>query len=236
MGRMLTLLWEVIRFWLRFALGLGVLSLAYFGQALVLARIPANPDFQPTPDGILIFVQSNGVHTDLVLPVQTAVIDWTTFVPPEQFRPADQPFSYISFGWGELELYREVPVWADFTPGIAVRSMLLPTRSALHISYLEQQPTPTSWVRPLHISTTQYNELVQHILASFRLDEQGQIINLNCCWYAGWNDNFYDSPAAYHLFATCNNWTNEALQKAGLPTGRAAIFDTDILRYLADEP
>ncbi|MCA9982015.1 MAG: DUF2459 domain-containing protein, partial [Anaerolineales bacterium] len=136
------------------------------------------------------------------------------------------------FGWGEQRLYREVPEWSDFTPEIAVSSMMWPTPSAMHVYYLTTPPPESSHVVRLLIDETQYAALIAHIQASFTLDEDGHIINLNCCWYPGFNDNFYDSPHSYHFLHTCNVWTNDALKKADLPTGRWALFDTDILRHL----
>ena len=38
---------------------------------LVVGLIPVNNDFQPTEDGIQIFLVSNAVHADIILPVST---------------------------------------------------------------------------------------------------------------------------------------------------------------------
>ena len=44
------------------------------GGLSVFVAIPVNRDFAETPGGIPVAVCSNGIHTDFVLPVKTAVI------------------------------------------------------------------------------------------------------------------------------------------------------------------
>src|SRR5438128_2061596 len=54
---------------LRIAAGIVTLPLLYFLAALFLGLVPANVAFrQPAEGGVLIYVRSNGVHTDLVMP------------------------------------------------------------------------------------------------------------------------------------------------------------------------
>ena len=61
---------------LRLAAGVALAVGGYLAAALGLGFLPVNSGFRPTPGGTEIFVCSNGVHTDFVLPVAT----------PEQLR------------------------------------------------------------------------------------------------------------------------------------------------------
>ena len=45
-------------------------------------------------------------------------------------------------------------------------------------------------------------------------------------------DNFYEANYNYHLFKTCNTWTNESLKVAGVKTSSLALFESGILRWL----
>ena len=46
------------------------------------------------------------------------------------------------------------------------------------------------------------------------------------------NDNFYEAHGNYHLFNTCNAWTNEALQTIGVKTGWLALSSNGIMDHL----
>src|SRR5262245_2445747 len=63
---------------LRWLARAAVLALAlaalYGGLALILPRIPLHSDWKNPESGIVIYVESNGVHTDFVLPARTATI------------------------------------------------------------------------------------------------------------------------------------------------------------------
>jgi uncharacterized protein (TIGR02117 family) len=217
-------------------LGLGVATAVFFLVATLLGRVPLNQPYQPSAEAnIPIYVLSNGVHTDLLVPLQHEVWDWTTVIPLGEFEQVeDTAVAYLGFGWGEQRLYREVPEWSDLTAEIAISAMMWPTPSAMHVYLLPSAPPTSSRIVQLWIDETQYRALIEHILASFSVDEAGQLINLNCCWYPGFNDNFYASPHWYHFLNTCNAWTNAALKAADLPTGGWALFDTDIMRHLGD--
>ncbi|MDH5654622.1 MAG: DUF2459 domain-containing protein, partial [Spirochaetia bacterium] len=84
----------------------------------------------------------------------------------------------------------------------------------------------------ISISLEQYRILVQYIQSSFQKDRNGKFIRIPCCTYDGLNDNFYEAEGSYHLFYTCNSWTNEALKKIGVRAALWAPFDRAILYHL----
>lgn len=211
------------------------LLLTFILASEVGGRIQVNGDFQPTVDGIEIFVISNGIHTDIAVPYRADARDWSDIFPPTDFNPpisAADPQSYVAFGWGDRGLYENVPTWDDLTVAITIESMFWPTQSAMHVTYLAGPPAVGEWVRPVKISEAQYAILIGEIEKSFVRDAAGQPISLRCCWYDHINDNFYESPPRYHLLRTCNNWTNRVLKKTGVPTALWTPNQDHILRHL----
>ena len=200
-----------------------------------LGGITVNADFEPDPNGIEIFVISNGVHTDIAVPAVSAQKDWTELFDPSTFQPpiTDQAPAYVSFGWGDRGLYEKVPTWDDLTFGILFTSMLLPTRSAVHVSYFLNRPNESSNVISIQISPNQYDQLIAEILATIEL-EDGSPQSLNCCFYPNFRDQFYSSPFKYHIFYTCNMWTNETLKKIGLPAAKWATRQNYIMNHLRE--
>lgn len=229
--QILVVLERILRWSLRFVALACLATMAFLLTGEVGGRITVNEDFQPTPDGIEIFLVSNGIHTDIVLPAVTDFHDWHETFPPETFDPplpAGQA-TMVAFGWGDRGLYENVPTWADLTLPIAARSLLLPTQSAMHVTYYRSRPALTPLVRQVRISPEQHRTLVQFIEDSFSRDGAGRPINLDCCWYPAINDNFYASPPRYHVLRTCNVWTNKALRVSGIRTALWTPFHDRLL-------
>lgn len=199
-----------------------------------LGKQVVNADFEPDPAGIKIYIISNGVHTDIAVPSKTDQIDWTTFLDPSTFEPPpeiEHP-AYIAFGWGDRSLFEDVPTWGDLTAPILIRSMLLPSTSAMHISYYDFGLNETNNSIAVNISAEQYEILIQAFKSSFDLDTEGNPQSLNCCFYSHLSDQFYASPTKYHMLFTCNSWTNKLLKEAGIPTARWAPRQESIMAHL----
>ena len=58
----------------------GVAAL-YVGTALALSAIPVAKADPNAPADVTVFLHTNGVHTDIVLPIKTAQIDWNQSLP-----------------------------------------------------------------------------------------------------------------------------------------------------------
>jgi len=63
---------------LKFILLLVGIIVIYVTLAAVLTWIPSNGSYLAQDEGIQLFVKSNGVHTDIVVPVRNEVYDWRT--------------------------------------------------------------------------------------------------------------------------------------------------------------
>ena len=94
----------------------------FFLTAWVGSSIPRNSGWSEAETGIPIMVESNGVHTGIVMPVVTPVKDWRETIPfAAEPLPDGRRATHISVGWGDREVYRTVATWGDLKPGTALR-------------------------------------------------------------------------------------------------------------------
>src|SRR5262245_51773754 len=89
---------------------------------------------------LVIYACDNGVHTDLVLPVAAAGIDWRATFTPGAFRGPVDGFDHIGIGWGSRDFYLNTPTWADFDVATAVRSVLW-DETVIRVDY---RPSPVA--------------------------------------------------------------------------------------------
>lgn len=195
--------------------GVGLLSaVALYGVgALVLSVIPVGPRSTPEPGDIEAYVLSNGVHTDIVVPVRTRQIDWSRTIPYTDTPAADTSRQYIGFGWGDKGFYLETPTWADLKLSTAIRAMFWLSSSAMHTTF-HYQPAVGPHCVKVYLSEAEYARLIRFIENSFRPDAHGQIQHISGHSY-GRYDAFYEARRVYNLFYTCNTWANEALKTSG---------------------
>ncbi len=232
---------------LRLAAGLALAVGGYFLAALGLGHLPVNADFRPTPGGTEIFVCSNGVHTDFVLPVATPEIDWAAWFPDADFaapEAAPSRLGYAAIGWGNLYFYLQTPTWAELRAGVALRSLLPLDPSVLHVTY-RRRPDPGENCRGLAIAPAQYRALARYIQDALLQDPDQvrvggghSVVGALKPWLLagkgyGWNDAFYRAKGRYSAVESCNVWVGRGLAAAGLPTGFWTPFDFLVLRHLA---
>ena len=201
------------------------LCLLYIVAALVLGVIPVNRHLQQTADGVPIAICSNGVHTDFVLPVKTAAVDWSTIFLPAHY-PADvSRFDHIGIGWGDLDFYRTTPSWSDFDIGIALKALTGLGPAALHVQY-RPGPGETEDCRRLVVGAPQYRALAKYIGASIVSADQPAAPGY------GTTDLFYSAQGHFSLFESCNVWVGNGLRESGLPTGLWTPFSFQVLSHL----
>lgn len=207
---------KLLRRWARRAF------LAFFGLLLTYAAlilvglIPVNRDFVESEDGIEIFVLSGAFHSDIILPVQTTVIDWRSQFNPSDFKINTEGATYIGFGWGDRNFYLHTPTWSDLKISTAANALLLPSETVMHVGYLNT-PVGQPEIRSVKISPDQYQKLVDFIIGSFQSGERGfQHIEGHSYGDA---DAFFIGSGNYHCFRTCNCWVGDALKATGVKTG-----------------
>lgn len=160
------------------------------------------------PDGIVIFVVDHGMHAGIVIDAKSVagVIAGLTF--------EDKAIRFIEFGWGDQAFYQA----ESFSFYLAVKALLLPTGSVMHVAGLRNDPEnyfPSSEVLRIRISPIRLYAMLNHMARSFTRDERGQLIDLGRGLYG--ESRFYAANGDYHLFNNCNTWSMLALNQAGIP-------------------
>ena len=203
----------------------------YILVAIILGFIPANLNFEQPEDGIDIFIVSNGVHTDFILPIKSELVDWTTFFSPYDFKHGMEMASHIAFGWGDKGFYLHTPEWKDLKFKTAFVALFLPSESAMHVT-LWNQPVENRYTEKIKINKHTYVQIIEYIRSSFLLDQEERPIKIDHPGYGSY-DLFYESVLTFHLYRTCNVWTNTGLIKSGIRTSVWTPFDKPILYQLS---
>ena len=208
--------------------GGGILgALVLYGVAAVgLSTVPVGKRGQPTPDAIEAYILSNGVHTDIVVPVRTPQIDWTQQISYADTPAADSSMRYVGFGWGDKGFYLDTPTWAELKASTAFKAMFWLGESAMHTTFHDQPIEGPNCVR-IYMSPAQYAILIDFIRKSFDYDAQGQVEHIKGHSYSRY-DAFYEAKRTYNLFYTCNSWANAALKSTGLRAAYWTPFDAGI--------
>ncbi|KUG07481.1 hypothetical protein ASU33_14120 [Solirubrum puertoriconensis] len=218
-----------MRFWPR---TLRLLMSAFVAFVVLLMSgtlIPRNAAFRQTPDGVPMYVVSNGFHTDLVLPIlePRTHTNWLqrTGNPALQARFAG--YEYIAFGWGNEAFYLESYGGRMPKLGTVLRAVL-PARTLMHVGFYRGAPRPRERVVPLRISVDEYRQLTSYIEQSFRPDSLGNWALRNEAGYSP-DDFFFRAKGRYHALRTCNDWTNQGLHRAGIRAALKAPLAASVL-------
>jgi uncharacterized protein (TIGR02117 family) len=196
-----------------FILSIISLLLIYVLAAWLLPYIPVNKNARKVgKEEVTIYIKSNGVHTDIVVPMHSPSINWNTVVPFENTDSKDTTFQYASFGWGDKGFYLETPNWSDLKFSVAFRAMFHLGTSAMHVTFYKNIVLGEK-CKEIKISVEEYQKLTAYIKKSFQYDSTGKTINIITTNDGyGLDDAFYESPGVYDLFHTCNTWANNALK------------------------
>ncbi len=157
---------------------------------------------------------TNGVHTDLVVPIQSPQFDWSKEVPFSNTVSKRTDFKYLAVGWGDKGFYLETPTWSQLKPSVAFRAAFWLSKSAMHCTFYDQMKEGKDCKKIL-ITTKQYEDLIRYIRAKFDRDENGKLIFIPTKAVYGKDDAFYDAKGSYSFLYTCNTWANNGLKAAG---------------------
>ena len=223
-------LWRhrALRYLIWLAGGLLAVPAAYITTATILGLIPANPFWHESDWGIKIFVRTNGVHTWIVMPKVTEVIDWRPYAPPEHLRdPRYGAGDHVAIGYGNRDFYLNTPSWSDLSAPTAFYALVGTGSTLLHVEH-DHAPRPNEWQRPIVLRISEYRRLTDFIRAGFRRNRDGRTIPLLGRGY-GPADMFYEAEGGYSFVLTCNEWTGRALRAAGVRTGLWTPLEQSIM-------
>lgn len=208
--------------------GLVALLLLYGAAGLAGGAIPANAGWRETPGGIPIGIETNGIHTGIVLPAAGHGVDWRSIVRAEHLSDPRRAGRYLAFGWGERRFYLETPTWGDLRPATVLAAAAGSDRTLVHVDHLRML-APTPWRRVVRVSPAEYDAIVAAIRGRFATDRPDAIPGY------GPADVFYEAQGRYTAFNTCNTWVGTVLRHAGLATGAWTPFSRSVMAH-ADAP
>jgi uncharacterized protein (TIGR02117 family) len=213
MKKMLILLAKTI-------LALMIFTAVYLFLVFAIPYIPVNSTQELNSEDVTVYIKTNGVHTDIVVPIKTKYKDWSQTIQFSQIKSQDATMQYIGLGWGDKGFYLNTPQWSDLKLSTAFVAAFGLGSSAMHATFYKEINENERCVK-IKISAAEYQNLISYIENTFKYDTNGNPIWINATTY-GQNDSFYEAKGAYTLFYTCNTWANTALkamhQKAAIWT------------------
>ncbi|WP_347051689.1 TIGR02117 family protein [Flavobacterium olei] len=198
----------------------------YVTSVLLISKITVNSDtdFIKQQKTVPIYILTNGVHTDIVVPVHNEIKDWRNQIQFSQTKSKDSLMNYIAFGWGDKGFYLDTPEWSDLKASTALKATFGVSSSAMHTTFFKQLHEGEDCKRIL-ISNENYQKLVNYISDSFSDPIHPQWIEGHSY---GKKDAFYEAKGSYSLFYTCNTWANSALKAANQKASLWTVYDKGI--------
>ncbi|MFT3681058.1 MAG: TIGR02117 family protein [Ferruginibacter sp.] len=205
--------------------------LLYLVAAFCLSRITVNKEDSPAGD-VSIFIKTNGVHTDLVVPVKNDVIDWSRTILFSNTHLKDTGnMQWLAMGWGDKGFYLQTPTWSDLKLSTAFKAAFALSTTAMHTTFYRSIKEDAD-CKKIMLTTEQYKRLVRYLQESFEYDTAGQMIPIITDANYSDADAFYEATGRYSLFKTCNSWANTGLKSCGQKACLWTAFDTAIfLKY-----
>ena len=208
---------------------MAVVLVGYGAAGMVGGAVPRNAGWTPPADGVRILVESNGVHTDLVLPKAPARVALNALFPGRDLAdPRYAAFDHVAVGWGERTFYLETPTWADVRPLTVLRAATGSDRTVLHVEHLRMPPAGED-ARAVTLRPDEYRRLIAFVRASFASDRPDAPRWHRTGYGAG--DAFYTATGRYSALATCNAGTGDALAAAGVRIGAWTPFPITVLGW-----
>jgi uncharacterized protein (TIGR02117 family) len=204
---------KFLKITLRVVLGFIAFVALYLFAAWGLSKITVSAE-PGTGQDVTIYILTNGVHTDIVVPVKNGQMDWSKELKFENTVGKDTIANFVGMGWGDKGFYLNTPTWAELKFSVAFRAAFALSTSAIHATYHKELKESSS-CKKIIISKAQYARLVTFITQSFKTDSAGHFINIKTKANYGTDDAFYEAHRKYNLFYTCNTWANNALKSCG---------------------
>lgn len=203
--------------------------IAYLGVVTLLSYITVTGEIRKVKKDVSIYILTNGVHTDIVLPLKNEHFDWSKQVNPADTKSKDTSFNYVAMGWGDKGFYLETPTWADLKVSTALKASTGISTSAMHVTFYKNMKENAT-CKKIQISSENYNKLIAYLNKSFQT-QSGKFLKIETDAVYGKTDVFYEAKGSYSLFYTCNSWANQALKAANQKAALWTISDSGIFRH-----
>ena len=202
--------------WILYFLLIPVL---YLIISLILSSISINRKAKDQVSEKSIYLSTNGVHLNVVIPKDN--IDSLLLLGLKR----EQSNKYLSFGWGDENFYINTPTWGDLTFGNAFKAVFLKSSTLLHVTrYNSKHP---DWIE-IKITENELKKLNAYLQNTFKTNEDGTKIILENKGYTA-IDDFYKAKGSYSCFKTCNSWVNSGFKESGLKSCLWTPFDFGLM-------
>ena len=205
--------------------------LLYLLTAYCLSRLTVNKEPGQSGD-MAIYIKTNGVHTDIVVPIKNELADWSKEIRfANTHLPDTSNMKWLAMGWGDKGFYLQTPTWADLKFSTAFKAAFALGTTAIHTTFYNDLRESES-CKKIMISNDQYKRLTGYLYGSFQKDAAGHLMRI--ITNANYNnaDAFYEARGSYSMLQTCNTWANNALKNCGQKACWWTAFDTGIfLQY-----
>ena len=192
------------------------------------AGVPAKEVNQPKT--ITAYILTNGVHTDIVMPIKSQEIDWSKKIKFENTESGSTDYQYLSIGWGDKGFYLDTPTWAELKFSTAFKAAFWLGESAMHCTFYKTMQESKD-CKKIELTQEQYVELIDFVEKKFDYDAKGEPILIKTEAVYGENDAFYEAQGSYNFLDTCNTWTNNGLKKAGQKAALWTATDFGIFQH-----
>ncbi|WP_240309578.1 MULTISPECIES: TIGR02117 family protein [Sphingomonas] len=191
----------------------------YLLAAVVGGLVPLNADWREAPAGTTVYLRSNGIHVDIVMPAVAQGLDWRPYFPAGDFAAPPTDARWFGFGAGERRVYLETPTWADITP----RTVWAATAGGERVLHVDEVATPGDNLVAIRLRPEEYRRLWAAVRAQFVLGGAGRPTRLPHPGYGG-DDAFYRAHGRASAINTCNQWVADQLRIAGVKVSAWAPF------------
>lgn len=208
-----------------FTAGLVLLITGYGAAGMVGGAIPTNRDWREPARGVTIYVESNGIHTGLIVPKVAGGVDWRALADPRDLAdPRYGAYDHLAIGWGDRRFFLDTPTWRDLRPSTILAAAIGSDATLLHIEHLPAPEVTGRDVRRIVMTVAQYRRLAIFIRAH---------LSPRARHYPGYAayDAFYDARGHYDAVRTCNDWTGDALRHAGVRIGAWTPFPVTVMGW-----
>lgn len=204
---------KTLRIFLKFVAGFIAFIVLYLLSSFIFSKITIDKEPDTKPE-VEIFILTNGVHTDIVMPTKNDQIDWSKQIQFQNSKAADSTYKYIAMGWGDKGFYLETPEWSDLKASVAFKAATGLSTTAIHATYYKRMKRGDD-CKSMMISKEQYSRLITFITESFQKDSAGNFMPIQTNANYSKTDAFYEANGSYSLIHTCNSWANDALKASG---------------------
>jgi len=205
----------------------GVILL-YLLTTFILSKITVNKEASASSN-ITIYILTNGVHTDIVVPTITDQENWSSKI---DFLPSNlnvDDYKYLALGWGDKGFYLETPTWAELKVSTALKAIVGLSGTAIHAKYHKTMVESGS-CKKIEISEAQYAQLLKYIQSSFETTTDGSFMKIETKANKGETDAFYEAKGRYNPLNTCNSWANRGLKAANQKACLWTAFQSPIFQ------